>query len=658
MVAILIPTLPLIAFFLVALLVFLFEKPNQPPKINKHIYSGITIFSIFVSMILSFVMFFDQLGKEPKVVNLYSWTNLVPINIGFLYDNLSIFVLLMVTVVVLMIQIYSTGYMEKDRDYPRFFAYLSLFTSGMLITVLSSSLITLIIGWELMGLCSYLLIGFWYHKDSAAKAAKKAFWITRLGDLGLLLTLFILISHGISLDILELNKYFSQVELIKGLLVLVPIGIMISAFGKSAQFPLHVWLPDAMEGPTPVSALIHAATMVAAGVYFIARLYPMFYNTEILGVKLVVIVGLIGAISAFIAATMGLVNRDIKRILAYSTMSQLGYMFMALSGAGAGMVAAIFHLITHGFFKALLFMSAGNIITAIERAHHNHDHHIDPNDIWLMNNIKKSMKQTFWLFLIGTLALIGLFPMSGFFSKDEILISVYKEYPFFFALGFITVLLTSFYMGRIIWVAFVKEKSQKELETVEIDYNIAKEINSNLKEVPPNMIVPLWILAILSTIGGVINLPFDFILPKHFMGHYLEEIYNNIPFQYFKFNIYLAIGSTIMIIAGLAIGYILYIINSNRKIPSIFGLVYRLLDRRYYIDDAYELFYKNIVKPLSTYTSLVDNKVIVSFIVYLAIVFQKISIQTRKLLNGLFYHYYSWITLGIIIGIISLMWKK
>lgn len=213
-------------------------------------------------------------------------------------------------------------------------------------------------------------------------------------------------------------------------------------------------------------------------------------------------------------------------------------------------------------------------------------------------------------------------------------------------------------MGRIIWIAFVKEKSQKEFETVNIDHKLAEEINSNLKEVSLNMIIPLWILATLSVIGGIINLPFDFILPKHFMGHYLEETYKNIPFEYFKFNIYLAIGSTIMIIAGLGLGYILYIVNSNRKIPSIFELIYRLLERRYYIDDAYELFYRNIINPLSTYASFADNKIIVSSIVSLGIAFQNFSIQTRKILNGLFYNYYSWIVLGIVVGIMSLIWKR
>ncbi|MEN3015174.1 MAG: NADH-quinone oxidoreductase subunit L [bacterium] len=652
-IGILIPLLPLIAFFLVALIVFIFEKPNHPLKINKNVYSGITISAIFLSMILSFIMFFNQVGKDPLVIKLYQWA--FSISIGFLYDNLSLFVLLMVTVVVLMIQIYSTGYMEKDRDYPRFFAYLSLFTSGMLITVLSSSLVTFIIGWEIMGLCSYLLIGYWYHKDSAAKAAKKAFFVTRLGDLGLLLALFILISQNISLDIQELNKYFSNVELIKGLLVLVPIGIMISAFGKSAQFPLHVWLPDAMEGPTPVSALIHAATMVAAGVYFIARLYPMFYNTEIAGIKLTVLVGLIGVLSAFLAATMGIVSRDIKRILAYSTMSQLGYMFMALAGSGVGLVAAIFHLITHGFFKALLFMSAGNVITAIERVHHNlhnhnNHHHIDPNDIWLMNNLKKNLKQTFILFTIGTLALAGLFPLSGFFSKDEILMSVYKDFPIFFSIGVITVLLTSFYMGRIIWVAFYTDKSKQEIEkTNDLDYETVNTINSNLKEVSWNMTLPLWILAILSVVGGLINLPFDLILPKHYMGHYLEEVYTNIPFKYAKFNLFLAIVSTIMIVLGFMLGYFIYVINKNRSIPQLIAGVHKLLYSRYYIDDAYELLYSKIMKPFSTSFSYTDNKIIVQFIILISNLFITISQSARKILNGLFFNYYTWIVIGVIL---------
>lgn len=663
-IATLTPLLPLIAFFVVALLVFIFEKPQQKLKLNKLIYSSITISAIFFSMIFSFIIFFNQLGKEHLIINLYSWISFIPINIGFLYDSLSLFVLLMVTVVVLMIQIYSTGYMEEDRDYPRFFAYLSLFTSGMLITVLASSLVTFIIGWEIMGLCSYLLIGYWYHKDSAARAAKKAFFITRLGDLGLLLAMFILISNGISLDIVELNKYFSNVELIKGLIVLVPIGIMISAFGKSAQFPLHVWLPDAMEGPTPVSALIHAATMVAAGVYFIARLYPMFYNTEIFGIKLVAIIGLIGATSAFLAATMGLVNRDIKRILAYSTMSQLGYMFMALSSAGAGIIAAIFHLITHGFFKALLFMSAGNVITAIERAHHklehehHHTEHIDPNDIWLHNNLKKTLKQTFWLFLVGTLALAGLFPFSGFFSKDEILLAVYKEYPLFFLIGFITVLLTSFYMGRIIWVSFIKEKSEKEIKETGIDYETASKINSNLKEVPPNMTIPLWILAFLSLAGGIINLPFDTgIIPKHFMGHYFEELYL-IKFEHGEFNILMASLSTILILIGFALGYIIYIINSNRKIPMFLESIYKILVNRYYIDDIYDSFYRNIMKPVSTFFSFIDNKIIVKMITKLASETSMISLTLRKILNGLFYNYYIWVILGLIIGILGVFFNK
>ncbi|MGC8734152.1 MAG: proton-conducting transporter membrane subunit [bacterium] len=597
LIAKLMPILPLFAFFIVALLVSLFERPKysidelkefsfytkkNKNKLPKELYSSITILAILTSFIFTLILAFNFLNKESQVFNLITWILLdnYKINIGFLYDNLSIWVSLMVTFVVLMIQIYSTGYMENDRDYPRFFAYLSLFSSGMLMTVLASSLVTFIIGWEIMGLCSYLLIGYWYHKDSASFAAKKAFIITRLGDLGFLLALFILISNGISLDIVELNK----MEIVKTLSVLVPIGLMIAAFGKSAQVPLHVWLPDAMEGPTPVSALIHAATMVAAGVYLVARLYPMFYNIEILGIKIVYIVGFIGAISAFLTATMGIVNRDIKRVLAYSTMSQLGYMFAALSAGIYGVVAAIFHLITHGFFKALLFLSAGSVITAIEKAHHkilenknsdsdnnqnsnsdnsNHNnnshHHIDPNDIWIMGNLKESMKITFITFTIGFLALAGLFPLSGFFSKDEILnVLLSNNHIFFFALTFITVLLTAFYMSRIWIIAFIKKITKTEHEQVnDIDYNEIQEIHKNIKETPLNMTIPLIILAIFSIIVGIINLPFDLIVNKHLLTESIKEIFKGVLLEEHElhFNIPLALGSTLLLFIGIILAY-------------------------------------------------------------------------------------------------------
>jgi len=694
LIAILMPLLPLFAFFIVALLVFLFEKAKystdelkefsfytEKPKnkLPKQIYSSITIFAILISFVFTVILAFNLLNKEFQVFNLFSWVILenYKINIGFLYDNLSLWVSLMVTFVVLMIQTYSTGYMENDRDYPRFFAYLSLFTSGMLITVLASSLITFIIGWEIMGLCSYLLIGYWYHKDSASFAAKKAFIITRLGDLGFLLALFILISNGISLDIIQLNN----MEVVKTLSILVPIGLMIAAFGKSAQIPLHVWLPDAMEGPTPVSALIHAATMVAAGVYLIARLYPMFYNLDILGIKMVYIVGFIGAITAFLAATMGIVNRDIKRVLAYSTMSQLGYMFAALSAGVYGVIAAIFHLITHGFFKALLFLSAGSVIAAIEKAHHkithehhnnNHNehsneqnnkhHHIDPNDIWIMGNLKESMKITFITFTIGFLALAGLFPLSGFFSKDEILnVLISNNYIFFFVFTFITVLLTAFYMSRIWVVAFLKKITKNEHEQVNtIEYELVQEIHKNIKESPLNMTIPLVILAVFSVIVGIINLPFDFIVNKHLFAESIKEVFKDFNFieKEIHFNLGLVVSSTLLLFIGLILAYVIYYPERKRIIPNLFTGIYRILVNRYYFDDFYHLVSRYVIRSFSNLLNYIDNLIVDGAVNKIANYFYKGSVISNSLFNGLFYNYYLWITIGLSLSILVVLFTK
>ncbi len=695
----LMPILPLFAFFVVALIVFLFEKTKYSTdelkefsfytkkpktKVPKEIYSSITILAILTSFIFTVILALNFLNKEFQVFNLFSWVIFenYKINLGFLYDNLSIWVSLMVTFVVLMIQIYSTGYMENDRDYPRFFAYLSLFSSGMLITVLASSLVTFIIGWEIMGLCSYLLIGYWYHKDSASFAAKKAFIITRLGDLGFLLALFILVSNGISLDIIELNK----IEVVKMLSVLVPIGLMVAAFGKSAQVPLHVWLPDAMEGPTPVSALIHAATMVAAGVYLVARVYPMFYYIDIVGIKLVYIVGFIGAVSAFLAATMGIVNRDIKRVLAYSTMSQLGYMFAALSAGVYGVVAAIFHLITHGFFKALLFLSAGSVITAIEKAHHkileeknhhnthdthnstnndNHNahHHMDPNDIWIMGNLKESMKITFITFTIGFLALAGLFPLSGFFSKDEILnVLLSNNYILFFVLTFITVLLTAFYMSRIWVISFLKKITKNEHEQVnEIDYNDVQEIHKNIKESPLNMTIPLIILAIFSIIVGIINLPFDFLfVNKHIFSDSIKEIFKDLIHnkQELHFNLMLVLSSTLLLVLGLVLAIIIYLPERKRYIPNLLSEIYKVLTKRYYFDDFYHVVSRYVIRSFSNLVNFIDNLVVDGAVNKVADQFHKGSIVSNKVFNGLFYNYYLWITIGLALSVLVILFSK
>ena len=366
-------------------------------------------------------------------------------------DPLTAVMLVVVTGVSLLIQIYSVGYMseEDNRGYSRYFAYMSLFTASMVGLVLASSVIQVFVFWELVGLCSYLLIGFWYNRHSAANAAKKAFIVTRIGDLGFLLAILYLFfnqdalaAEGLNgLDIADLYKAVEVGLIAGGVATWIAAGIFAGAVGKSGQFPLHTWLPDAMEGPTPVSALIHAATMVAAGVFLVARFFPVFQASD----EMMVVVAIVGAFTAIFAASMGLVMNDIKRVLAYSTVSQLGYMMMAL-GMGA-YAFAIFHLFTHAFFKALLFLGSGSV-----------NHASGTFNMRYMGGLKRVMPWTYLTFLIGSLALAGIFPTSGFWSKDEILAHVFHEGSavgmIVYALGLAAVFMTAFYMFRALFMTF------------------------------------------------------------------------------------------------------------------------------------------------------------------------------------------------------------
>ena len=366
-------------------------------------------------------------------------------------DPLTAIMLVVVSGVSLMVQIYSVGYMseEGNRAYSRYFAYMSLFTASMIGLVLASNIIQVFVFWELVGLCSYLLIGFWFTRPSAANAAKKAFIVTRVGDFGFLLGILYLFFNQDALaaaglngmDIADLYKGVEMGLIAGGVATWVAAGIFAGAVGKSGQFPLHTWLPDAMEGPTPVSALIHAATMVTAGVFLVARFYPVFEASD----SMMTVVAIVGGFTAIFAATMGLVMNDIKRVLAYSTVSQLGYMMLAL-GVGA-YAFAIFHLFTHAFFKALLFLGSGSV-----------NHASGTFDMRYMGGLRKHMPWTFWTFLIGSLALAGVFPTAGFWSKDEILASALHAGTgvgtFVFALGIIAALMTAFYMFRALWMTF------------------------------------------------------------------------------------------------------------------------------------------------------------------------------------------------------------
>ena len=508
-----------------------------------------------------------------------SWLSIGKLNIdfGLKLDALSLMLMLIVTGVGGAIHIYSFGYMSEDRGFSRFFACMSLFTFSMLGIVLANNFIQLFIFWELVGVSSYLLIGFWFEKPSAADAAKKAFITNRLGDFGFLLGILMIWARFSSLHftslqqkLAELSTYLHIGGLVAGsdhyLLVIAGLLIFCGAMGKSAQFPLHVWLPDAMEGPTPVSALIHAATMVAAGVYMLCRTIFLFTPEAL------IVIAWIGGITALLSAVIAIQQNDIKRILAYSTVSQLGYMVMAVGLSGPTL--AMFHLTTHAFFKALLFLGAGSVIIAL---HHE-------QDIWKMGGLRKKMPVTFWTFIIGTLALCGVPPFSGFYSKDSILAQALeqKNYPLF-VLGVLVAGLTTFYMFRLFFVAFLGEARNEKAK--------------HAHESPAVMTLPLIVLAVFSVIGGLIgiNLIFDsyarHILPfldvpvAEFSGahRYIERLLA--PFS--DSPIAACIG-LLAVIIGFAIAFFLYAKADKDPLPAKLGGFATAMKNKFYFDEIYE----------------------------------------------------------------------
>lgn len=420
-------------------------------------------------------------GRIPEIITLFPWITTGGLNVSLAYqvDQLSLYMVLIITGIGSLIHLYSIGYMKDDPGFARYFAYLNLFIFAMLNLVLAENLILLFLGWEGVGLCSYLLIGYDYHKESAANAGMKAFIVNRIGDLGMLLGIALVFWYTGSVSFTVIGEAILEIPSFRYILPLAAACFFIGAIGKSAQLPLHVWLPDAMAGPTPVSALIHAATMVTAGIFLIARLNPIFLSAPQVGYWIVVI----GSITAFFAATIGLFQNDIKKVLAYSTVSQLGYMFVAM-GAGA-YVAGLFHLMTHAFFKALLFLGSGSVIHAL---HHE-------QDLRNMGGLKNQMRITWITFLIGSLAISGIPPFSGFFSKDLILEKAYAYGTLFYGLGIITALLTAFYMFRMTYLAFYG------------DSRLTSDKTSHLHESPLVMTIPLIILSIGATVTGFLEVP-------------------------------------------------------------------------------------------------------------------------------------------------------
>ncbi|MQL52189.1 NADH-quinone oxidoreductase subunit L [Desulfofundulus thermobenzoicus] len=573
----LVPFLPALAFVIIVF----FTRP-WPMLSALTAVAGI-VGAFVVSAFAAYGVFTSPEFMEKPLVYAARWFSMPGLNIdvGVQLDPVSAMMIFMVSMVASLIFIYAIGYMEGDPGFSVFFSYVSLFAASMLLLAISSNLLEMFVAWELVGLCSYLLIGFYTHKISAREAAKKAFVTCRIADFGLLLGLLSLQIIFGTLNLAELAEkipHFEQYTTF-GMLSLIAVLVFIGPIGKSGQFPLHVWLPDAMEGPTPVSALIHAATMVVAGVYLVARVMFLFHEVP----SAMELVAVTGGFTALFAATIAITQREIKRILAYSTVSQIGYMMLAL-GVGS-MSAGLFHMWTHAFFKALMFMGAGSVLVAL---HHK-------ADIWEMGGLIKKMPITGWTFVVGGLAIAGIPPFAGFWSKDEILAQTLSSGHYvLFAMAAFTAFLTAFYMWRLIFLTFFGEENPE----------------NHPQESPPVMTVPLIILAVLSAVGGLVGTPWANVWSQWiFFGH----PHHGEP------NYWVMIGSIVLAVLGIYLAYQLYYVDKAKvkakELSRRFHGLYTLLYNKYYIDEIYLWFNHTIIDGAAKLFYLFDIYVVDGIIV-------------------------------------------
>ncbi len=553
-------------------------------RVPRKLVSAIGVGSIGLAFLIALACFRDLLAIPPEsrrfTQGLFTWMQSgdFEAHVRFALDPLGAVMMLVVTGVGFLIHVYSTGYMGHEKAYGRYFAYLNLFTFSMLTLVLADNFVLMFLGWEAVGLCSYLLIGFWYQRPAAAEAGKKAFVVNRIGDWGFLLGIFLVF---VTFGTVDLAQVFAQApaKLAMGgaLATAIALLLFVGAVGKSAQIPLYVWLPDAMEGPTPVSALIHAATMVTAGVYMVARCHILY----LLSPAALQVVAIVGAATALFAATIGLVQNDIKRVLAYSTVSQLGYMFLAC-GVGA-FSSGIFHLMTHAFFKALLFLGAGSVIHALS----------GEQDLWKMGGLRQHLPRTHATVLVATLAIAGVFPFAGFFSKDEILWNAWLHGgPLLWGAGVIGAFLTAFYMFRLYFLAF-HGKSR-----------VTEEAKHHLHESPHSMTVPLMILAVLSAIGGFVQIPI--LAGGQRLDRFLEPVFGDAlavtgavehAAHTGNAEMVLMVVSLVVALTGIFVAYRFYVVDPglpSRLAESARG-AYRLLFNKYWVDEVYEGL---IVQPI------------------------------------------------------------
>jgi len=614
-----------------------------------------------LSFLTSILIFFELIGRPPgerifeKVIFDWVVSGSFQTVIGYQIDPLSILMALVVSGVSFFIHIYSVGYMHDDPGYPRYFTYLNLFVFMMLNLVLANNFLLMFVGWEGVGLCSYLLIGFWFEKDSASNAGKKAFVVNRVGDFGFILGIFLLFTSLGKNGIWTLNfteVFANAAKLDTSTVTAITILLFVGACGKSAQIPLYVWLPDAMEGPTPVSSLIHAATMVTAGVYMIARCNVLYSMAPIS----MMIVAIVGCATAIYTASIGFCQNDIKKVLAYSTISQLGYMFL---GVGVGAFSAgIFHLMTHAFFKGLLFLGAGSVMHALS----------GELDMRKMGALRKKIPITFWTFFIATLAIAGVPGLSGFFSKDEILWQAFSSSHGHFFLWLVAAVaagMTAFYMFRALFMTFFGESR--------VDEHVAHHIH----ESPKIMTIPLMILAVLSVIGGYVGVPHvlgganhvhEFLAPVLGGGAEPAKAHAGISLlsqawasggesggHSAALELLMMAASVIIALIGIGIAYLFYVKNPAlpKQLAEKNRKLYQLVLNKYYIDELYEILFINSLKNLGTgLWRGFDDFVIDGIVNGIAFLFGWLSRGMRKMQTGLVQNYaFSMIIGGVILVI-------
>jgi NADH-quinone oxidoreductase subunit L len=623
----LIPLLPLVAF---CVNIFLGRSVIRD---NAH---WVALPAVFASWLLSVIVFLDVRDSGHAISQrLFTWIPAGDFNVTVsLYaDQLTAIMLLVVTTVGFLVHVYSVGYMHGDDGFYRFFAYLPLFVFSMLMLVLADNLLVLFVFWEAVGLCSYLLIGYYFRRRSANNAARKAFIVNRIGDLGFGLgVMFTFWTFG-TIDFYGEHGIFEQavnheaLGIAGGTMTAIGILLFIGACGKSAQFPLHVWLPDAMEGPTPVSALIHAATMVTAGIYMVARNYTLFMSSE----TAMLVVAVVGAFTAVMAATIALTQNDIKRVVAYSTVSQLGYMAFAL-GTGAW-VAAIFHLMTHAFFKGLLFLGCGSVI---------HGMH-EEQDIQNMGGLRKYMPVTFWTFLVGSLANAGVIPLACFWSKDEIIVGAWISDSSFgkvaAIMGLAAAFLTALYMFRLVFLVFF---GRERFDTAHVHPH----------ESGPWMLAPLVLLAIPSVLIGFVGFP-----PEDGPFHrFLHHAFEHVEEHHVSMTMTVTFGviSTVVALGGIFVAYLTYVTGaiSARDIGARFAGVYRFLLNKWYFDEVYDFLFVRPLRAFSVFLwKVVDIGVIDAAVNGVALGIGAIAQRLRHVQTGLVANY----ALGIALGMVVLL---